>query len=67
MAGKAILIKQVPEDVHRSAKLAAVREGCSLMAWITTAIMQRLARQETPPTAGAAGAGTATARSGVRK
>jgi predicted HicB family RNase H-like nuclease len=39
----------VPDDVHRAAKLAAVRRGVSLKAWVTEAIEEKAEREGEPP------------------
>jgi predicted HicB family RNase H-like nuclease len=40
---------ELPDDVHRAAKLAAVRRGVSLKAWVTEAIEEKADREGEPP------------------
>lgn len=39
-------IKDFPEDIHREAKIAAVKEGRSLKAWLIEAMKEKLERDK---------------------
>lgn len=37
-------IRNVPEDVHRDAKIQALKEGITLQEWVIQAIKEKLER-----------------------
>jgi predicted HicB family RNase H-like nuclease len=39
-------IRNVPEDVHRDAKIAALRGGKTLQEWVIQAIKEKLEREK---------------------
>ncbi len=43
----AVNIKNFPEDLHRAAKIAAVKEGKSLRDWIIESVKEKLERDKT--------------------
>lgn len=42
----AVNLKDFPEDLHRAAKVAAVKEGKSLKDWIIEAVKEKLERSK---------------------
>jgi len=42
----AVNLKDFPEDLHRAAKVAAVKEGKSLKDWIIEAVKEKLERSQ---------------------
>ncbi len=41
----AVNLKDFPEDLHRAAKVAAVKEGKTLKDWIIEAVKEKLDRE----------------------
>lgn len=39
-------IRNVPEEVHRDAKIAALKEGVTLQEWVIKAIMEKIERDK---------------------
>jgi len=42
----AINVRDVPDDLHREAKIAALREGKSFKDWIIEAVKEKLERSK---------------------
>lgn len=42
----AVNLKDFPEDIHRAAKVAAVKSGRSLKDWIIEAVKEKLEREK---------------------
>ena len=43
---RSVNIKDFPEELHRAAKIAAVKEGRSLKDWIIEAVTEKLEREK---------------------
>lgn len=44
----AINVRDVPDDLHREAKIAALRGGKTFRDWIIEAVKEKLAREKDP-------------------